>query len=276
MVSVTELPVGTWTTDYKEFLEDMCNANDKESKKPVLRNYEDLYNHVDVRFDLYLEPDYYDDAKDNMYEFEKRFKLSSTWRTTNMVAFTSDMKIKKYECVGDMMEEYYTERLAKYEERRRKEIETLKRDAIEADAKGRFLRGVLNDTIDLRRKSDDEIVAIMKTHDLPAMSDETKPDVVDSSNTKNLKTGNFISDEIDSYEYLLRLRIDRVKASAIEDAEKAALKAQELLKELENTTAVTMWLRELGEFESAWNSMKLERLALLNGDVKPKVKKSKK
>ena len=97
MVSITELPVGTWTTDYKEFLEEMCNTNDKESKKPVLRNYEDLYNHVDVRFDLYLEPDYYDDAKDNVYEFEKRFKLSSTWRTTNMVAFTSDMKIKKYD-----------------------------------------------------------------------------------------------------------------------------------------------------------------------------------
>ena len=258
MVSVTELPVGTWTTDYKEFLEEMCNINDKESKKPVLRTYEDLYNHVDIRFDLYLDPDYYDDAKENNYEFEKRFKLATTWRTTNMVAFTKDMKIKKYDCVGNMMEEYYSERLVKYEERRAKEIDTLKRDAIEADAKARFLTGVLNDTIDLRRKSDNDIVTIMKKHDLPAMSDMTQPDVVDS------------------YEYLLRLRIDRVKASAIEDAEKAVMKAKEQLKQLEETTASQMWQKELEEFESSWISMKKDRLALLNSDGKVKVKKSKK
>ena len=258
MVSVTELPVGTWTTDYKEFLEEMCNTNDKESKKPVLRNYEDLYNHVDIRFDLYLEPDYYDDAKDNQYEFEKRFKLASTWRTTNMVAFTKDMKIKKYDCVGDIIEEYYIERLVKYEERRKKEIDTLKREAMEADAKARFLTGVLNDTIDLRRKTDEQIVQIMKKHDLPPLSE-----------TKNV-------DSVDSYVYLLRLRIDRVKASAIEDAEKAVMKAQEMLKKLEETTAVTMWLNELEEFELSWNSMKKERLELLNSDGKTKVKKSKK
>jgi DNA topoisomerase-2 len=258
MVTITELPVGTWTTDYKEFLEEMCNVNDKDSKKPVLRNYEDLYNHVDIRFDLYLDPDYYDDAKENPYEFEKRFKLGSTWRTTNMVAFTNDMKIKKYDCVGDMIEEYYVERIAKYEERRGKEIESLKRDAIEADAKARFLRGVLNDSIDLRRKSDETIVEIMKSHNLPPISDVSKPD------------------SVDSYEYLLRLRIDRVKASAIEDAEKSVMKAQELLKILENTTAVAMWLNDLSEFETSWNSMKAERLALLNSDGKIKVKKSKK
>ena len=168
------------------------------------------------------------------------------------------MKIKKYECVGDMMEEYYIERLNKYEERRGKEIESLKRDAMEADAKARFLRGVLEDTIDLRRKTDEEIVDIMKKHELPPMSDVSKPDAVDS------------------YEYLLRLRIDRVKASAIEDAEKAVMKAQELLKILESTTAAAMWLRELEEFESVWTSMKSERLALLNSDGKMKVKKSKK
>ena len=258
MVSVTELPVGTWTTDYKEFLEEMCDSNDKETKKPVLRNYEDLYNHVDIRFDLYLDADYYDDAKENTFEFEKRFKLASTWRTTNMVAFTSDMKIKKYECVGDMIEEFYAERLIKYEERRQKEIDTLRRDALEADAKARFLTGVLNDTIDLRRKKDDEIVTIMKKHSLPAISCMSEPD------------------SVDSYEYLLRLRIDRVKASAIEDAEKAVMKARELLKQLENTTAGEMWLREIEEFETSWSSMKKERLALLNSEVSVKTKKAKK
>ena len=256
MVSITELPIGSWTNDYKEFLEEMCSTNDKDTKKPVLKNYEDLYNHVDIRFDLYLEADYYDDVKDNASEFEKRFKLTSTWRTSNMVAFTSDYKINKYDCVGDMIEEFYGERLKKYEERRTKEIESLKHDAQEADAKARFLRGVLNDTIDLRRKSDDEIVNAMKAHDLPALNDMKQPD------------------NVDSYEYLLKLRIDRVKASAIEEAETAVMRANERVKELENTTASQIWLRELDEFTSCWTSMKEERMRLLSGDgVKPKGKK---
>ena len=258
MVSITELPVGSWTNDYKEFLEEMCNINDKETNKPVLKNYEDLYNHIDIRFDLYLDPDYYDEVKDNTFEFEKRFKLTNTWRTSNMVAFTSDYKIKKYECVGDIIEDFYVERIRKYEERRNKEIERLKNEALEADAKARFLRGVLNDTIDLRRKKDEEIVSIMKKHDLPPLSD-----------VKQI-------DNVDSYDYLLRLRIDRVKASAIEDAEKAVMKAYELVKELEGTTASQIWLRELGEFELAWNHMKDERMKLLDDSIKVKTKKGKK
>ena len=255
MVSIVELPIGTWTHDYKEFLEEMCVTNDKETKKPVLKNYEDLYNHVDIRFDLYLEPDYYEDVKDNAHEFEKRFKLTTTWRTSNMVCF-NDMKIKKYECVGNMIEEFYIERIKKYEERRQKEIASLKRDAIEADAKARFLRGVLEDTIDLRRKSDEAIVEIMKQQKLPALTKLSEPD------------------NVDSYEYLLRIRIDRVKASAIEDAEKAVVKSNELLAALENTSASVMWLRELDEFMSSWAIMKADRLALLVGDGT--VKKTKK
>jgi hypothetical protein len=81
-------------------------------------------------------------------------------------------------------------------------------------------------------------------------------------------------DNVDSYEYLLKLRIDRVKASAIEEAENAVMRANERVKELENTTASQIWLRELDEFMSCWTSMKEERMRLLSGDgVKPKGKK---
>ena len=254
MVTITELPVGIWTHDYKELLEELCQINDKESGKPILKNYDDLYNHVDIRFDLYLEPDYFYEAQDNIAEFEKRFHLTTTWRTSNMVAFDSNMTIRKYECAGDMMEEFYLSRIAKYEERRLKEIEQLKQNAIEADAKARFLRGVLNDTIDLRRKSDEQIVAIMKKHDLPPINEP-----------RDLE-------QIDSYDYLLRLRIDRVKASAIVEAENAVMKANEQLKALENTTANELWLNDLDEFNSSWSSMKTDRESLLNTNVVVKTK----
>jgi len=245
-VSVTELPVGVWTQDYKAFLDELCSA-----EGTVLKNFEDLYNHVDVRFDLELEADYYDDAKENPQEFEKRFKLTNTWRTTNMVAFDVASKIVKYSCVGDMLEAYYGPRLAAYEERRASEMARLQAEAVEADAKARFLKAVLKGTIDLRRATDEAIVAVMKSHSLPALSG---PDV----------------ENVDSYDYLLRLRMDRVKAAAIQEQEKAVTNALNAVAVLEATTAAAMWLRDLDDFVAGWQAMKKAREALLAGVAAPK------
>jgi DNA topoisomerase-2 len=245
-VSVTELPVGVWTQDYKAFLDELCSA-----EGTVLKNFEDLYNHVDVRFDLELESDYYDDVKENPQEFEKRFKLTNTWRTTNMVAFDVASKIVKYGCVGDMLEAYYGPRLAAYEERRASEMARLQAEAVEADAKARFLKAVLEGTIDLRRATDEAIVAVMKSHSLPALSG---PDV----------------ENVDSYDYLLRLRMDRVKAAAVAEQEKAVAVARAAVEVLEATTAAAMWLRDLDDFVAGWQAMKKAREALLAGVAAPK------
>ena len=259
IVSITELPVGTWTNDYKAFLDEMCvNKEMKNGKmedgKQALVNYDDLYNHVDVRFDLTLDPYYYEEAKANPAEFEKRFRLATTWRTSNMVCFDTQMKIVRYGCVGDMLEAFYGPRLAKYEERRQKEMDRLKTEAVEADAKARFIRGVLEGTIELRRATDEQIVATLQKADLPCIPAGTEG--------------------IDGYEYLLRLRMDRVKASAIQDAEALVVKAQAAVAALEATTAREMWLLDLGDFEKAWNQMREEReYALANGGAPPAKKK---
>ncbi len=264
VVSITELPVGTWTNDYKAFLDEMCTNKDMENAKDadgkiVLVNYDDLYNHVDVRFDLYLDPYYYEEAKMNVGEFEKRFRLTTTWRTSNMVCFDTESKIVRYGCVGDIMEAYYGPRLEKYEERRQKEIARLRAEAVEADAKARFLRAVLEGTIELRRATDESIVAMMKSHSLPPLS------------------GSGDVESVDSYEYLLRLRIDRVKAAAIQEAEEMVARAKEAVAELEATTASALWLQDLSEFEGAWNTMRSEReYALANGGAAaPKAAKKK-
>lgn len=271
-VTVTELPVGTWTNDYKAFLDELCVAGASSGKgaggsdggrgadpsktedgKPVLRNFDDLYTHIDVKFVLELDPDYYDDARANPVEFEKRFKLTSTWRTSNMVAFDTEMRIVKYNCVGDMLEAYYGPRLAAYEQRRAAEIARLKREAQEADAKARFLAAVLAGTIDLRRAEDEDIVAAMIAHELPGLS------------------GDGDAKKVDSYEYLLRLRMDRVKAAAVQEQEKAVAVARAAVAELESTTAATMWLRDLEGFSAAWSKMRAEReAALANGGKRGK------
>ena len=240
-ITIDELPVGVWTKDYKVFLDEMLSTDPKEGAKQVLKSFDDLYNDVEVKFVLYLDGDYYEDAKADTDEFEKRFKLSSSWKTSNMVCFDSSLQICRYSAIGDLLEAYYEPRLGAYETRRQKEMERLAAEVCEADAKARFLRAVLEGSMELRRASDDEIVAAMKAHTLPAISAPETPD------------------SVDGYEYLLRMRMDRVKASAIKEQEDAVVRATDLLNKLEATTASEMWREDLLAFEQSWQKHKVGR-----------------
>jgi hypothetical protein len=74
--------------------------------------------------------------------------------------------------------------------------------------------------------------------------------------------------------------MDRVKASAVEEHQRAVVAAKAALAALEATTAAAMWLSDLDDFETAWKKMRVEREAALEGKgrkvkafkVKPKTK----
>lgn len=258
-VTVTELPVGTWTKDYKVFLDEMCSGDKAgldESGKPILKSFDDLYDDDTVNFILYLEPDYYEDVKADLADFEKRFKLTTSWRLSNMTCFDDTMRIVKYATVGDMVEAFYEPRLLAYEKRRLHEMARLEREALEADAKARFLKAILDGSMELRGASDEEIVSGMIMLELPPLSNPEKPD------------------DIDSYEYLLRLRMDRVKASAIEDAERAVLAARMAYETLRDTTASALWSNDLDEFEEAWSNMEAHRHTTMSSTGSSKKKRS--
>ena len=59
-------------------------------------------------------------------------------------------------------------------------------------------------------------------------------------------------DTVEAYDYVLRLRMDRVKASAVEalDKEVAVLRASR--GEMERSTPAALWASDLDEFEAAW------------------------
>jgi DNA topoisomerase II len=245
-VTITELPVGTWTKDYKTYLDELCSGDKAgvgDDGKPILKSFDDLYDDDTVNFILYFEPDYYEDIKADRAEFEKRFKLTTSWRLSNMTCFNEEMKIVKFSTVGDMVEAFYNPRLTAYETRRKHEMARLEKEALEADAKARFLQAILDATLELRGASDEEIVTGMQINSLPPLSNPDKPD------------------EVDSYEYLLRLRMDRVKASAIADAEKAVLQARMAYEALRDTNASALWLSDLDDFEDAWLTMEANRHA---------------
>jgi DNA topoisomerase-2 len=268
-ITITELPVGVWTKDYKTFLDQMCTAEKTKATEyafgddgqPILKSFDDLYTDEEVKFVLYFDQDGFEELKAHPEDFEKRFRLTSSWRTTNMVAFDASPspKITRYGTAGSILEAFYTPRLAAYEERRKKEIERLTADAVEADAKARFIRAVLEGTIELRRATDEDIVGMMKGHELPALSHAKAAE----------------ADSVDGWDYLLRLRMDRVKASAVTDAEAAVAAARAGVAALEATTAGQMWMADLAEFEVAYEKMGAARAAACSTGKRSEVKKIK-
>jgi DNA topoisomerase II len=246
-ITITELPVGTWTKDYKVYLDTLCTGDKDKGIKPILESFDDLYNDTEVKFILYFDQDTYFEMRTDATAADKMLQLNTTWHTTNMVCFSPEMKIKRYGTVGDMMEDYYQVRLKGYETRKDLELKRLERELIEYDAKARFLLALLEDRMDLRRKSDEAIVEALKAENLPALDSMEKPD------------------SVDSYEYLLRMRMDRVKASAVEDARKHVEAARQALEVLRATTTENLWIRDLDVFEKTWASLRDTREAARTG-----------
>ena len=210
-----------------------------------LKNFDDLYNDAKVKFVLYMTEDGFDAAQEKPATFEDQFNLTSSWKTTNMHCFNADFTIQKYKCIGDILEAYVAKRLPAYEARRLKQLEQLSAQVQELDAKRAFLKAILEERLVLMKKTDEEIVANLKTCGIPPLSEPTQPD------------------KLDSYEFVLRLRIDRVKASAIEDLEKDAATKRSEMEALEKATPAMMWLSDLDEFKKAWTAYKEDRMATM-------------
>jgi DNA topoisomerase II len=254
-VYITELPVGTWTKDYKAFLDTLvqaAGADAKEDGKPILRGFEDLYNDVDVRFTLFLEPAYYVRAKASPEEFEKRFHLTSSWKTTNMCCFDMNMNIVKYDAIGDILETFFVNRLVKYEERRQNQIATLKDTIEELNAKVVFIKAIVEKRLRIVNEEDDVILRGLRELGLPARSDREHPE------------------SLGAYEYLLRMRVDRLKKSSVIDTEAELAKANDALSVLQKTTAAHMWLTELDQFMDSWLSAETEMLSILSASKEVK------
>jgi DNA topoisomerase-2 len=258
-VRITELPVGTWTKDYKAFLDGMVQGvgvDSLEGGKPVLKSFEDLYNDVDVNFTLYFESPYYAVANKNPEEFEKRFHLTTSWKTSNMCCFDNKLNIVKYDTIGDILEEFYVARLELYEVRRQHMIADLKDHLEELGAKWLFIRSIVDGSLKIMNMDDEVVLAGLKALNLPPRSDREAPDT------------------LNAYEYLLRMRVDRIKKKAVVEAEEEVIIVKDKLAALEKKTASEIWRSELDEFMHAWSIAEKGILAIMSAckEVIPKKK----
>ena len=145
--TITELPVGTWTADVREKLDDMV----KDGK---VRDYTDMSTDVNVCIKVKV-----DDTK----VLDKILKTS--WKMTNMHAFDSKGVIHKYATPNEILKEFASVRLDLYAKRRAAMLADLKDKLPYHENVVRFIRQQCEEVPrpDLRRKSPEECDALLKS-----------------------------------------------------------------------------------------------------------------
>ena len=112
-VEITELPIRTWTQDFKDRLVEIIKA---EKTPSWIKEYDDYNTHEDIHFLIRLEEKHMKQAVEE--GLEERFKLHKSVATSNLVAFDPEGRITKYATVEDMLKEFYAVRIKLYEKRK--------------------------------------------------------------------------------------------------------------------------------------------------------------
>jgi DNA topoisomerase II len=252
---ITELPIGVWTSNYKEFLEKMLEeSNDKKIKKSIpLINYSDNNTDKKVNFVLEFKDDYLKNIDND--ELEKTFKLISKVSLNNMHLYGPEGHIKKYDNVNDIILDYYKVRLNLYEKRKKYQLDLLKHELELINAKVKFILLIVNEEININNKNKSIIEKILENKKLPKLS----------------KT---FDDENKSYDYLLSMPIYNLTLEKIEELKKNLKDKTEEYNNLEEMTIEEIWLNELdillNKYE-LWYNSKINNII-----VKKTVKKNKK
>ena len=253
-IKVTELPVGYWTEDFKELLEELIDpspAKDGKKVSAIIKDYDDMSKDTNVDFTITF-------AKGKLEELEKingdhgcngvekLLKLYTTNTTTNMHLFDADDILHKYEKVSEIIDAYYQTRLKLYGSRKEYMIDALEKDLVTLSNKARYIQEVLEGTIDLRKKKREEVNDMLQSKGYDKIDDDS------------------------DYKYLVRMPMDSVTEENVEKLLKEKGNKEMELERVKTTTIQQMWLGELEQLKELYIDYKDNRARLMAGEDKKK------
>jgi len=225
ILHITELPVGYWTDDFKQHLENLMDAKSGKNKKVVIKDYDDMSTDVTVSFKIKFVSGSLDELEGQTHEdgnyngIEKLLKLYSFQSTSNMNLFDADDKLKKYDTTGEIMCDFYNARIKLYSKRRKALIAHMEEILKVLSNKAKYIQENLAGTIDLRRKKQDEI-------------------------TKMLEDKGYDKKD-DDYKYLVKMPMDSVTEENVVKLMKEFEENKAHLEKLQKTTKHQMWIEDL-------------------------------
>lgn len=261
VMEILELPIGTWTTPYKSFLESL-EMDNNTGKNGILLDVKDHNDDEHVNFTIQF-------MKNKLLRYitndtvDSKFKLIRKISTTNFHAFNKDEKIYKYQTPLEIIKEFYQVRLNTYKTRKEYQLRKLLNELELLKYKAKFVNYVIKKKIHINNKPKQEVITQLEEHKFPKLAID-----VDDLNI--------------SYNYLTEMKWTVFTKEEVENLESKRDEKQENYDILFNKTELDIWKEELNEFKEAyleWYDVENDRfLSGIKHDGKKikKVKASKK
>jgi DNA topoisomerase-2 len=258
VIRVTELPIGMWTQDFKDHLETLMETTDKKGKKktPLVKDYNDMSTDTLVDFMVTFQSGMLNkmlSKNSNAYgtnDLENKLKLITTKSTSNLHLFDSEQRMRKFDKVEDIVEDYFPVRLQYYKKRKDNMIAKMQREVMVLHNKARFIEEQCEDKLDLRRKKKNEVNELLTQRGY---------DKIDGD---------------EDYKYLVSMPMSSVLEENIIKLRKERDAKMKELEVLKNTSIEAMWNRELEVLKKQYELM-IERRRQRQSGEGPKKRKIK-
>lgn len=239
-IEVTELPIGRWTDDYKEFLEsasfeDPTNGNKKRRQLAPISSYSNYSTEANVRFVVKLSRAVSD------RDIPSVLHLTTAISISNMHLYNSRGVIQRYDSTSDIFAEFFGVRMKHYEKRREYLKQKQHKRLTLSLSKLRFLQEIQNDTISVYKKSKVDIEQLLDAAKYPRLGTET--DMVPGEQTGALVSGDF--------SYLTSMQIASFTEERLAELEKVIQDTRRQLADLEQITPAQMWREDIDTFLSS-------------------------
>ena len=147
--------------------------------------------------------------------------------------FDEDSKLHKYNSVEEIIDGFTKVRLDKYEKRKAAQLTDMRQKLVKLSNKAKYIKQTLNGTIDLRRKTAQQITELLESMEFVKLDGD--------------------------YKYLIKMPMDSVSEENVVKIMEDKENMTKDLDELSKTTVETIWLRELGMLEQQYDIYKKRR-----------------
>ncbi|CAN8067785.1 unnamed protein product [Agarophyton chilense] len=263
---IEELPVRTWTSTYKEFLESQT-VGFPNSKDPFVREFQDNSTENKVCFTFTTSPEVLNEL--STPAAYKKLKISSSLSTSNMVLFDKDGRIRKYESPQEIIMEFYGTRYDLYDKRRTFILQELRKELLRLDNKQRFILMVVDGKLKVSKRKKVDIISDLKRlkfDPIPKRNGKkTSEDEEDNENNANEESNEQTEDE-SNYDYLLSMPLWSLTFERVQQLRSQRDKKEGQIHEMEAKSVRDLWEADLEVLEEALGKDE-ERTKLMMEDL---------
>jgi DNA topoisomerase-2 len=224
-VHITELPIGSWTQDYIDFLADLIQ------KDQLICDYQNNSGNFNIDIKVVFKTNELQKLiKSN--SIEKKLKLVTPIKTSNMHLYKENV-ITKYNSPNSILKDYIELRLRVYDERKKHHIKVLENEMAVLKYRKKFIEQILSRKIIIEKRKKTDIIQDLIDFKYPELSISFggKP----------------------SYDYLTNLPLFSLTQEKIDELNKEFQEKSDELELYRSTTIQDLWIGELDVFETQYN-----------------------